>query len=427
MSDKPRRLSLSVKGLQRLEGGNYPSDFAFIVGDKRYPCPSFVAEFLSPRLTSIRSQDTTIDEFTIETHDPEHRFGLFLSIGFGRGVSLSRNDLSLVRSICGELSNYELFERTFEHQDGGITEEELKARLELLSGMGENCEREVPVVASHFHVFSVSDFDHLSSSALAAILSDSGLVVWDEDSVFEVIYRRASEDLSYFGLLEFVRFEYLTAERMTTACEFISNEFDSLTLGIWSRIQDRFRLSVTPPSETGRFLVRPIDSAIISTVPRIFSVFGDKKLRLLWRGSRHGFEGTKFHARCNGRPNHVTLVLTTTGSIFGGYTPLAWNSRNACASDPTMKSFIFTLKNPHDLPAQVFKQKTQDAIYDHFAQPPRFGSHGDLYIGDRGNKCNDSLSNLGTAYANETGIAGNQVLTGAQHFTLKEIEVFEVV
>jgi hypothetical protein len=34
---------------------------------------------------------------------------------------------------------------------------------------------------------------------------------------------------------------------------------------------------------------------------------------------------------------------------------------------------------------------------------------------------------LGIAYINDTGIAGDQVLTGARNFTVDEIEVFEVI
>jgi hypothetical protein len=82
----PLSLSLSATGLQRLEGVNHDRDFTFIVGDERYDCPSFVAEFLSPRITTLRSQDITIDEFTVNTEDPNHYFGTLLSIGFGHEV-----------------------------------------------------------------------------------------------------------------------------------------------------------------------------------------------------------------------------------------------------------------------------------------------------------------------------------------------------
>jgi hypothetical protein len=102
MSGSAIPLSLSARGLQRLERGNHENDFSFIVGDERYSCPSFVAEFLSPRVSSLRSQDVTMAELSIETADPKRQFGTLLSIGFGREVSWSEGDLSFVRSVCGE-------------------------------------------------------------------------------------------------------------------------------------------------------------------------------------------------------------------------------------------------------------------------------------------------------------------------------------
>jgi hypothetical protein len=194
MSDSPLRLSLSAKGLQRLESVNHERDFAFIVDSERYPCSSFVAEFLSPRITSLRSQDITIHEFVIETEDADYQFGTLLSVGFGGELSMSRNEVSFARSVCRELWNYGLFEQTLKREEGEITDEELKARIEFLSGVDGSCGYEIPVVASHFHQFSVSDFDHLSPSVLESILSDGSLVVRDEDSVFDVVHRLASED-----------------------------------------------------------------------------------------------------------------------------------------------------------------------------------------------------------------------------------------
>jgi hypothetical protein len=238
MSDSPiplsLSLSLSAKGLQRLEGVNHEDDFVFIVGDERYSCPSFVAEFLSPRISSLRSQDITIDEFSITTADPNHQFDLLLSIGFGREVSFSETGLSFVRSVCGELLNYELFAQTLKQEEcPQHRQDELKARLAFLSGCDGGSELEVGVLASNFYQFSVSDFAKLSLSVLEAILSDSRLVAQDEDSVFEIVHRRASDDLTFFGLLEFVRFEFVSESCMRQAVEFISSSFESLTFGIW--------------------------------------------------------------------------------------------------------------------------------------------------------------------------------------------------
>jgi hypothetical protein len=170
------------------------------------------------------------------------------------------------------------------------------------------------------------------------------------------------------------------------------------------------------------------DSNIISDSPRIFSVFGEKKFQLLYRGSRDGFEASTFHGRCNGHFNPVTLILSTNDCIFGGYTPVAWTSRNSAVSDPSLKSFLFTIRNPHNLPTQIFKLKQGDyAIYDHSDHGPRFGGGTDLHVADQCRNSNSCWSNFGHIYENITGIAGNQVFTGVTNFTVQEIEVFEVI
>jgi hypothetical protein len=427
MSDSPIRLSLSAKGLQRLEGLNHERDFAFIVGDERYPCPSFVAEFLSPRITSLRSQDITINEFSIETEDPQHCFGTILSLAFGREVSLSGNEVKFVRSVCDELWNSELFEATLKQGGGEIREDELRARIASLSGLNGSCDWDIGVVPSHFYRSSVSDFDRLNASVLESILNDSRLVLQDEDSLFEIVHRRASEDLSYFGLLEFVRFEFLSDDCMTRALEFLSNEFESLTFGIWSSLRTRLALSVTPRSEPGRFS-SAISSKIISSIPEIFSVLGDKRFHLLYRGSRDGFRATDFHSRCDGHANTVTLISSTNDCIFGGYTPVAWSSRRDYASDPTLKGFLFTLKNPHNLGTRIFKPKAEyHAIHDDRTYGPTFGFGHDIHVCCECHTPPSSYTRLGHSYINDSGISEYQVFTGEKYFTPADVEVFELM
>jgi hypothetical protein len=50
------------------------------------------------------------------------------------------------------------------------------------------------------------------------------------------------------------------------------------------------------------------------------------------------------------------------GNIFGGFTPVEWESRfdpPFKKGDPSLKSFIFTLKNPHNVSAQRFGLKAE--------------------------------------------------------------------
>jgi hypothetical protein len=53
------------------------------------------------------------------------------------------------------------------------------------------------------------------------------------------------------------------------------------------------------------------------------------------------------------------VILDTDGNIFGGFTPVEWESRYGEKADPSLMSFLFTLKNPHNVPARRFALKAE--------------------------------------------------------------------
>jgi hypothetical protein len=69
-----------------------------------------------------------------------------------------------------------------------------------------------------------------------------------------------------------------------------------------------------------------LDSRVVSYFPRLFDEFRRKWSVLLWRGSREGFGAGDFHGRCNGHANTLKLILDTGGNVFGGFTPMQWES-----------------------------------------------------------------------------------------------------
>jgi hypothetical protein len=73
---------LSLNGLERLESAHQARELAFIVEDELSSCLSSVVEFLSLGVASLYAQDITSQEFSIETEDPDHFFGILLSAGF---------------------------------------------------------------------------------------------------------------------------------------------------------------------------------------------------------------------------------------------------------------------------------------------------------------------------------------------------------
>jgi hypothetical protein len=93
---------------------------------------------------------------------------------------------------------------------------------------------------------------------------------------------------------------------------------------------------------------RALGSVIVPDFPGIFAEFRRKRFWLLWRGGRDGFGAADFHGRCNGHATTLAVILDPNGSIFGGFTPLEWESstKNCLTADASLKTFLFTLKNP---------------------------------------------------------------------------------
>ena len=49
--------------------------------------------------------------------------------------------------------------------------------------------------------------------------------------------------------------------------------------------------------------------------------------RRIYQGSTDGFSSAHFHEKCDGVPATLTIIKTTNGNIFGGYTDKPWNSK----------------------------------------------------------------------------------------------------
>jgi hypothetical protein len=188
-----------------------------------------------------------------------------------------------------------------------------------------------------------------------------------------------------------------------------------------------------------RSLLLPLalfDSLIVSEFPGLLAEFDGKGFPLLWRGSRDGFGAKDFHDRCDGHANTLTLIEDTSGNIFGGFTPVKWESRRGyfsqcAAADRSCKSFLFTLKNPHNFPARKFalhayQQDGAICCCSFFGPVFGGGAGGGIAVFDNCDRRADNDTRLGYRYANATGVNGRTVFTGSRQFTVKEIEVFEI-
>jgi hypothetical protein len=147
---------------------------------------------------------------------------------------------------------------------------------------------------------------------------------------------------------------------------------------------------------------------------------------LLYRGSRDGFGGSDFHSKCDGVPDTITIILTTDDFIFGGFTSMAWDSSGNDKEDMSRKSFIFSVKNPHNIEGKRFSVSNPErAIYCTSSHGPIFGNHS-IYVANECNENTSSYTRLGLGYMNNTGKRGSEFFTGSKYFTAKEIEVFTI-
>jgi hypothetical protein len=113
-----------------------------------------------------------------------------------------------------------------------------------------------------------------------------------------------------------------------------------------------------------------LDSLIVREYPPLLEEFRKKCFNLLWRGTRDGFTAREFHRRCDGRANTLTVILDTDGNVFGGFTPVEWESRlwnwksgkddNCWKGDDSLRSFLFTLRNPHGVPPRKLALKKEE-------------------------------------------------------------------
>jgi hypothetical protein len=294
--------------------------------------------------------------------------------------------------------------------------------LSFLFGRLRNAVLELAVLFASgctFVPFVSDSLSLLSLEALDLVLSEWNFSVTTADSLFETITNLGAVS---FPLLRHVRWYELSGDLLSILS---GAGWGAPEESVWSELSLLPQLFRLPPPAA-------FPSLIVADFPPLFAEFTRKHFTLLWRGSRDGFGARDFHSRCDGHANTLTLILDTRGNIFGGFTPVEWESRNYDCSkaDPSLKSFVFTLKNPRNTPARQFALMAQyqdKAICCDSSCGPCFGCRCDIAVLDNCNANNESCSGrFGDSYMNDTGQEGRTFLTGSSRFTVKEIEVFEI-
>ena len=157
-----------------------------------------------------------------------------------------------------------------------------------------------------------------------------------------------------------------------------------------------------------------------------------RKWSLLYQGSRDGFRASDFHFCCDDKANTLTIVKSTNGNIFGGFTSAQWKSTGSWEYDKS--AFIFSLVNKENK-SLIFEHTSsgnyaQYSIYLSSTCGPTFGGGYDFVLRDSSNTNPNSLANLGFTYTNPEYPNGSEraktILAGTYNFQVNELEVFQM-
>jgi hypothetical protein len=238
---------LSAKGLGNIPQSKAERDFTFVVGQVCYRCPFYVADFLSSAVCRLHEEDATVDKMNVNTEDPNHYFESFLGLGFGESVELREENRLFFESISRELENHELLLLILKSGGEEFVVSNAIDVLRATKAAHFGVEAGLKFIASHFSEFESSELEKLSYDDLGMVLCDDSLKLTSEDSLCELLLCSCERDLSYFGLFEYVKFEYLSVEAVDRFCSFVSEHLDSLNVSIWSQIRSRLLIPIPVP------------------------------------------------------------------------------------------------------------------------------------------------------------------------------------
>jgi hypothetical protein len=251
---KPLELKLTGNGMANIPKSKIENDFEFIIRDHRYGCPWFVADFVSPFVGHLHSFDPSVHEFHIDIKDDEEHFVKFLSLGFGSSLEVNENNFPNYRQICCALGNQEVCETLIDRFEVAVPISNIFSSLHHRDFFNLSRQTLIEFAASHLFELSSSmeTLLNVPLQTLIEIVSHPSLRLATEDSLYDIISSRFEADADNFVLVEYIRLEYLSVDRISALIPWISNNFDQFNFGIWTTLSNRLRYQLTGLSPNPR-------------------------------------------------------------------------------------------------------------------------------------------------------------------------------
>jgi hypothetical protein len=225
---------------------------------------------------------------------------------------------------------------------------------------------------------------------------------------------------------------------------FYNNEIKMINLLIEAGAKFNTTENVDERSMIPNTLIRPYysdiafrDSLIFTqnerkTLYQMYEMDPAREAKLIYRASRDGFAASSFHSKCDYISNTVTIIKTTSNSVFGGYTSASWTTDGGWTYDAN--AFIFSLRRSGNPNKERFNvtQPNFAICNSGYYGPTLGGSYDhDIYVSDYSNTNENSYSNLGYSYQLPKNITkgsrnAQSYLAGSYNWKTTEIEVYQV-
>jgi hypothetical protein len=201
-------LSLPASAIKNVNFAALADDFHFVVGESVLACPAFVAELLSPRVSSLRRSDPTVFSFAFADPVSVECVASLVSLAEGEAVTVGADALAPFLRVADALGATALL------FDEGLFRGELAPgtvleRVVAKAALGGDCGAEVAYAAAHFYDIPGDVAGDAPLAVLSAVLGHPALVVESEDRLFEWVLASG-----HTALLEHVRFEHLSLGAM---------------------------------------------------------------------------------------------------------------------------------------------------------------------------------------------------------------------
>ena len=148
----------------------------------------------------------------------------------------------------------------------------------------------------------------------------------------------------------------------------------------------------------------------------------ERRVKLLYKATPEENTRDDFHRKCDNKGATVTIIETTKGKRFGGYTSLSWDSSSLWKNDK--EAFLFSLDN--DKKYDVI-QDAEYKVYSNTGFGQWFGDSGNIglayeknyFIGNDTHRENFANKCYSTTVENE--------LSGGKTFNISKMEVYQVI